>query len=78
MSERFIWIEETGECMNEIEIGYIINQSLHMNKSFIYQVGKCMNTTFGVLTQPFIKTTLSKKFKCSSINNVSRHKRGKF
>ena len=39
----------------------MINPSLHVNKSFKEQVEKCMNTRFGELTKPFIKTTLSKK-----------------
>ena len=31
MVKRFIWIEETGERINEFEIGYIINPSLYVN-----------------------------------------------
>ena len=34
MAKRFIWIEETGEHINEYEIGCMINPSLHVNKSF--------------------------------------------
>ena len=58
MKKRFIWIKETGERIDEFDFGYIINPNLHVNKSFIDQVEKCMNTTFGALTQNFIKTTL--------------------
>ena len=36
----------------------MIDPSLRVNKLFKEQVEKCMNTTFGELTQPFIKTTL--------------------
>ena len=54
----FIWLEETGERINEFEIGYMINPNLHVNKTFRYQVEKCMNTTFGAITQPFIKTKI--------------------
>ena len=72
MAKRFIWLEETGERIHEFEIVYIIHPSLHINKAFRDQVGKCMNTTFGELTQPFIKTTLFKNtHKCVSIINVS-------
>ena len=46
------------------------NPSLHANKSFKAQVEKCINNTFGEITQPFIKTTLAKK-QCVRINNVS-------
>ena len=38
----------------------MINPNLHVNKAFRYQVEKCMNTTFGALTQPLIKSTLYK------------------
>ena len=38
----------------------MINPALNVNKSFREQVEKCMYTTFGEITQPFIKSTLSK------------------
>ena len=50
----FIWIEETGERINEFEIGYMIIPYLCVNIFFRDQVEKYMNTTFGALTQPFI------------------------
>ena len=56
MDNFFIWIEETKEHINEFDIGYIINPNFHVNKSFRDQVEKFMNTTFGALTQHFIKT----------------------
>ena len=34
----FIWLEETGKRINEFKIGYMINPSLHVNKSFKEQV----------------------------------------
>ena len=40
MHKRFIWLEETGERINESEIGCMINPSLHVNKSFKEQVEK--------------------------------------
>ena len=58
MDKHFIWLEKTGERINEFEIGYMINPRLNVNISFKEQVGKYMNTKFGELTQPFIKTTL--------------------
>ena len=60
MAKLFIWIEETKELINEFEIGFMINLSLHVNKAFREQVDKCMNNMFGSLTQHFIKNTLSK------------------
>ena len=38
MAKRFIWIEETSEHINEFDIGYMINPSLHINKYFRDQV----------------------------------------
>ena len=38
----------------------MINPNLHVNKAFREKVDKSMNNTFGTLTQPFIKNTLSK------------------
>ena len=32
--KRFIWLEETRECINEFDIVYMINPSLHVNKAF--------------------------------------------
>ena len=55
MAKHFIWLEEAGERINELGIGYLINPNLHVNKAFRYQVEKCMNTTFCALTQDFIK-----------------------
>ena len=48
----------------------MINPGLDVKKAFGEKVEKCMYTTFGVITQPFIKSTLAKKYKCVSINNV--------
>ena len=55
MAKSFICIEETKERIDEFEIGYMINPNLHVNKDFIDQVDKCMNSTFGALAQPLIK-----------------------
>ena len=38
MAKRFIRIEETSEHINEFDIGYMINPSLHINKYFRDQV----------------------------------------
>ena len=48
----------------------MINPGLNAKKTFREQVEKCMFTTFGAITQPCIKATLLKKYKCVSINNV--------
>ena len=61
MAKSFIWINETKQRINEFEIGYIINPGLNVNKSFREQVEIYIYTTFGEITQPFIKATLSKK-----------------
>ena len=50
-----ICIEERGKLINEFEIGYIIDKSLHVNKSFKEKAENVMNTIFGELTQPSIK-----------------------
>ena len=34
MAKRFIFIEETIECINEFDIGYTINPTLHVDKAF--------------------------------------------
>ena len=38
----------------------MIKTGLNVKKSFREQVEKCMYTTFGEITQPFIKSTLLK------------------
>ena len=38
----------------------MINTCLNVNKAFREKVEKCMYTTFGEITQPFIKATLAK------------------
>ena len=37
----------------------MINTNFHVNKSFKEQVINCINDTFGALTQPFIKNTIT-------------------
>ena len=59
MSTFFICINETKKPINGFAIENRINPGLNVKTSFIYQVGKCMHTTFGEITQPFIKSTLS-------------------
>ena len=39
----------------------MVNTKFHLNKSFKEQVEKCMNDTFGTITQPFIKDTMKKR-----------------
>ena len=34
MAESFIWVEEKKERINKFLIGYMINPTLNMNKSF--------------------------------------------
>ena len=60
MAKRFIWLNETKKLINEFLIGYIINPDLNDNKPFRDQVEKVMYTTFGKITQPLLKATLSK------------------
>ena len=57
MNKRFIYLEETKECINEFDIGYMINPNFHINKASREQVDKYMNNTFCEITQPFIKNT---------------------
>ena len=56
----FIGLNEASEHINEFSIGYMINPTLHVNKYFKKQVEKCMNNTFGSLTQPFILKIMTK------------------
>ena len=67
----FICLNETKKSINEFAIGYKTNPGLHINKAFIYQVEKYMHTTFGECKKHLIKATLSKKYKCVRIDNVS-------
>ena len=60
MPKHFIWFEEAKKLINKFDIVYMTNPSLNVNKSFRYQVEKCMITTFGELTQSFNKSTLSR------------------
>ena len=52
MDKSYIWIEEIKERMNEFSIGYTINPSLNINKSFKYKVTEFMKDTFDAITQP--------------------------
>ena len=61
MAKNFIWQNETKKLINYFAIGSIINPVFNVNKALIGQVGKYMHTTFGEITQPFIKATLSKR-----------------
>ena len=56
----FIFLEEKKEGINNFSIGYMINPNFNINKSFIEQVDKSMNNTFGPITQPHIRATLTK------------------
>ena len=42
MDKRFIWLEETKECINKFSIRCTINSRLNIKKSFREQVHKCM------------------------------------
>ena len=77
MDERFIFLEEIGERINDFKIGYMINPCLYVGKDFIDQVEKCINTTFGSITQPLLKPHNNNKYKGVSIINVSLDKRMK-
>ena len=59
MAERFIWINEKKR-INKFTIGYVINPGLIFNIPFRENVEKYMFTTFGTITQPYIKATLLK------------------
>ena len=60
MAKHIIWINEKKR-INKFKIGYMINLNLNINKAFREQVEKCIKNTFGAITQPFIRDTLSKK-----------------
>ena len=56
MANSFIYPEK--KFINEFSIGCMINPKFNINKSFKEKVNKCMNTTFGEITQPHITNTL--------------------
>ena len=60
MAKSYIWIEETNQLINELSIGYMMNQNLITNKAFKEQVKICMKTTFGTMTRQHISKILSK------------------
>ena len=60
IAKRFTWLNETKERINEFNIGYIYNPGLNVNKAFREQVQTFMFTTFGEITQPFMRSTLEK------------------
>ena len=61
MAKSFICLEEKKYRINKFSIGYIINPTLNINKSFKEKVTKYMKTTFGAITKPHIRTILAKK-----------------
>ena len=54
MAKMVLYLHEVNERFNEFAIGYMINPTLHVNKAFKYQAEKCINNTFGNVTQTFI------------------------
>ena len=54
MAKSYIWLGETNECINEFQIGNIMNPNLSISKAFKEQVTKCMETTFYAMTQQHI------------------------
>ena len=54
MDKHFIWLEVTKERITEFSIGFIINTTFNIRKSFRQKVIKCMKTTVGAITQPHI------------------------
>ena len=64
MAKSFLYLHETNDHINEFDIVYIINPTLHVNKAFKDQAEKCMNNTFGNVTQPFIENITTKKNTC--------------
>ena len=59
-AKHFFGLTKPKKRINEFTIGYMINPGLNINKAFRDQVEKCMYTTFGEITQPFINATLEK------------------
>ena len=59
-----VHLYSTYELINQFEIGYIINPSLYVNKVFIEQVGKCLNTTFDEKTMLPIRYVMKNKNTC--------------
>ena len=60
MDRTVIWLNETKQFIIEFTIGYMINPNLNTNKAFIEKLETFMKNTFGPITQPHIRATLSK------------------
>ena len=58
MSKVLVCIHTTDECINQFEIGYMINSTLHANKVLIEQDGKCSRATFNQNTMEVINIYL--------------------
>ena len=55
MAKSYIWLEETKQLKNQFSIGYMINPTLNIKKSFKEQVTKCMKTTLVATNKPHIR-----------------------
>ena len=61
MSKNFVCIHNTEEHINKLAIGYMVSQTLYVNKVFKEQVENFMNDTFGTTTQHDIKCYVKKR-----------------
>ena len=61
---RMVHICSTYDLINQFEIGYVINPSLHVNKGLREQIDKLLNATFHAKTMKNIKYDLKNKNTC--------------
>ena len=61
MSKNFVYFHNTEEHINKLAIGYMVSQTLYVNKIFKEQVENCMDDTFFTTTQPDIKCYVKNK-----------------
>ena len=69
ISDKKNYPHNKEERIYEFAIRYMVNPTLYVNKAFKEKVQKCINYTFGTITQPFTKNVMKTNL-CFSISNV--------
>ena len=64
MSKILVCLYTKDKQINLFAIGCMINSTLHVNKLFIEQVGKCSRDTFHPNTMENIRNIMRKKATC--------------
>ena len=64
MSKIFVFINTTEEHINQFEIGFITNPTLHVNKVFRDQYRKFLKYKYHQSIMKRLKNVLRKKYTC--------------